>query len=74
MKTKEAIKEIKDNIENTYFRMDVGFGFTSGNNGYFLIPTVELYKSSKCFEIFIWIFCSYFSFTLSKEHYCENEP
>lgn len=73
MKTKEIIKEIKDNIENTYFRMDVGFGFTSGNNGCFLIPTIEFYKSSKYFEITIWIFCSYFSITLSKEHYNENE-
>lgn len=73
MKIKEAIKEIKNNIENTYFRIDVGFGFISGGNGCFLIPTIELCKSSKYFEINIWIFCSYFSITLSKEHYNENE-
>lgn len=73
MKIKEAIKEIKNNIENTYFRIDVGFGFTSGGNGCFLIPTIELCKSSKYFEINIWIFCSYFSITLSKEYYNENE-
>ena len=73
MKTKEAIKEIKNNIENTYFRIDVGLGFTSGSNGCFLIPTIELCKSSKYFGITIWIFCSYFNITLSKEHYNENE-
>ena len=69
MKTKEIIKEIKNNIENTYFRINIGFGFTSVINGCFLIPTIELYKNSKYFEITIWIFCSYFSITLSKEHY-----
>lgn len=73
MKIKEAIKEIKNNIENTYFRIDIGFGFTSGGNGCFLIPTIELFKSSKYFGITIWIFCSYFNITLSKEHYNENE-
>ena len=35
MKTKEAIKKIKDNIENIYFRIDIGFGFTSVINGFF---------------------------------------
>ena len=53
MKIKEVIKEIKNNIENTYFRIDIGFGFTSGSNGCFLIPTIELFKSSKYFEITI---------------------
>lgn len=69
MKIKEIIKEIKNNIENTYFRINIGFGFTSVINGCFLIPTIELCKNSKYFEITIWIFCSYFSITLSKEHY-----
>lgn len=73
MKTKEVIKKIKNNIENTYFRIDIGFFFTSGNNGCFLIPTVELCKSNKYFEITIWIFCSCFSITLSKEYYNEDE-
>ena len=73
MKTKEAIKKIKDNIENNYFRIDIGFGFKSVINGYFLIPTIELSKNSKSFEIIIWIFCSYFSIILSKEHYNEDE-
>lgn len=73
MKTKEIIKEIKDNIENTYFRIVIGFGFTSAINGCFLIPTIELCKNSKYFGINIWIFCSYFSITLSKEHYNEDE-
>ena len=34
MKTKEAIKKIKNNIENIYFRIDIGFGFTSVINGF----------------------------------------
>ena len=53
MKTKEAIKEIKNNIENTYFRIDISLGFTNGSNGWFLIPTIELFKSSKYFGITI---------------------
>ena len=73
MKTKETIKKIKNNIENIYFRIDISFGFTSTYNGCFLIPTVELFKNSKSFQIIIWIFCSYFSITLSKEHYNEDE-
>ena len=73
MKTKEAIKKIKNNIENIYFRIDIGFGFTSATNGFFIIPPVELFKNSKSFQITIWIFCSYFSITLSKEHYNEDE-
>lgn len=73
MKIKEAIKEIRDNIANTYFRINIGFCFTSGYNGCFLIPTLELYKNSRYFKIIIWIFCFYFNFTLSKEHYCKNE-
>ena len=73
MKTKEAIKKIKDNIENNYFRIDIGFGFTSAINGFFIIPTIELFKNSESFQITIWIFCSYFSITLSKEHYNEDE-
>lgn len=73
MKIKEAIKGITDNIENTYFRMDFSFMFKSGNNGCFLIPTIELGKSTRFFEINIWIFCSVFTFVFSKEHYYENE-
>lgn len=73
MKTKKLLKKIKNNIENIYFRIDIGFGFTSVINGCFLIPTIELFKNSKHFEITIWIFCSYVSITLSKEHYNEDE-
>lgn len=73
MKIKEAIKGITDNIGNTYFRIDFGFNFKSCTNGCFLIPTLEICKNSKYFEIIIWIFYSYFSITLSKEHYCENK-
>ena len=73
MKTKEAIKKIKNNIENIYFRIDIGFGFTSVINGFFFILTIELFKNSESFQIYIWIFCSYFSITLSKEHYNEDE-
>lgn len=69
MKTKEAIKEIKNNIENTYFRIDFSFMFKSNNNGYFLIPTIELCKSTKFFEVNVWIFCSVFTFIFSKEYY-----
>lgn len=74
MKIKEAIKGITDNIENTYFRMDFSFMFKSSNNGCFLIPTIELCKSTRFFEINIWIFCSVFTFVFSKEHYNEDEP
>lgn len=76
MKTKEAIKKIKDNIENIYFRINIGFGFTSIIYGFFIIPTVELFRNSESFQITIWIFSSYFSITLitsSKEHYNEDE-
>lgn len=73
MKTKKLLKKIKNNIENIYFRIDIGFGFTSVIYGCFLIPTVELFKNSESFTINIWIFCSYFSITLSKEHYNEDE-
>ena len=73
MKTKKLLKKIKNNIENIYFRIDIGFGFTSVINGFFIIPTVELFKNSKSFTINIWIFCSYFNIILSKEHYNEDE-
>lgn len=73
MKTKKLLKKIKNNIENIYFRIDIGFGFTSVINGFFIIPTVELFKNSKSFQITIWIFCSYFSIILSKEHYNKDE-
>ena len=47
MKIKETIKGIKDNIENTYFRMDFSFMFKSGNKGCFIIPTIELGKCNR---------------------------
>lgn len=58
MKIKEAIKGIADNIENTYFRMDFSFMFKSGNNGCFLIPTIEIDKHRKFYNICIYILCS----------------
>lgn len=73
MKTKQILKEIRHNIEDTYFRMDFNFIFKSTTNGCFLIPTIEIFKSNKYFEIIIWIFCSCFTFVFSKESYNEDE-
>lgn len=73
MKTKEIIKEIKNNIEDSYFRIDFSFMFKSNSNGYFLIPTIEICKTNKFFEVIIWIFCSCFTFVFSKESYNEDE-
>lgn len=73
MKTKEIIKEIKNNIQDTYFRVDFNFMFHSNCNGCFIITTIEICKNNKYFEIIIWIFCSCFIFIISKESYNEDE-
>ena len=50
MKTKEAIKKIKDNIENSYFRIDIGFGFTSVINGFSLFQLLNFLKIVNLFK------------------------
>ena len=69
MTIKEIIKEINDKISDTYFQIHIGFTFQSSTNGWFLIPTIEIYKNSKHFEVNIWImsFCLYI--IMSKESY-----
>lgn len=74
MTTKEILKEIKDKISDTYFKIRIGFTVQSSTNGWFLIPTIEIYKNNKYFEVNIWIIgacCLYI--TMSKESYKEDE-
>lgn len=73
MKIKDALKKIKNNIQDSYIRLDISFMFKSGSNGFFLIPTIELCKSTKYFEINIWIFYSCFILVFSKESYNDYE-
>ena len=69
MTIKQILKELNDNIEDVYFRFDIGFYLKSGMNGTFLIPTIEISKTGKYLEITIWILSACIHFTLSKEHY-----
>lgn len=68
MKIKEILKGINDNIADYYIRMDISFSFTSGFNGIFLIPTIELTKCNKYFSISIWILSAYIDITFSREN------
>lgn len=68
MKIKEILKGINDNIADYYIRMDISFSFTSGFNGIFLIPTIELSKTNKYFSISIWILSAYLDITFSREN------
>lgn len=70
MTFKQIFKEIENNISNTYFRLD--FGFIPSIDGFYLIPTIEISKTSKFFELNVMIFNSCFTFTLSKNKYYES--
>lgn len=69
MKIKEILKGINDNIADYYLKIDISFSFTSGFNGIFIIPTIELNKTGKYFEITIWVLSAYLSINFSKESY-----
>ena len=70
MTFKQIFKEIDNNISNTYLRLD--FGFLPSIDSFYLIPTIELSKTNKFFEVNIIIFAFSFHFTLSKEKYYES--
>lgn len=73
MTFKQILKEIINNINDIYFKVCIGFTLTSCTNGWFIIPTIELNKCGKYFEINIWILCACLYFTISKQSYKEYE-
>lgn len=73
MKTKDAIKEIINNISDSYLRFDFSFIINNTTNGWFLIPTIEFIKSKKFLEINILILCSCFNICINKGNLYEDE-
>lgn len=73
MKTKEILKAIADNIADYYLKITISFAFTSGFNGMFLIPTIEVHKCGKFLTINLWILSAYLAIVLSNENYRNDE-
>ena len=73
MKTKEILKAIADNIADYYLKITISFAFTSGFNGMFLIPTIEVHKCGKFLTINLWILSAYLAIVFSNENYRNDE-
>lgn len=74
MKTKEILKAIGNNVADYYLKITISFAFTSGFNGIFLIPTIEIHKCGKFLTISIWILSAYLAICFSNGNYNNDEP